>query len=306
MKIAALVVTHNRKDEVVTVLDNLLIQTRKLDFVLVVDNGSDDGTSAVLSAYKEQIHVITQNNRGGAGGFSAGLHFLSVSDYDWIWCMDDNGYPAADALDNLINTPDFGICVKNCLVLDSVNKNTPAFYMRDYELRYLDSDYIINHGAFMNGTLIHRTIIQKVGLPLEKLFIWGDEIEYFNRICNKYHYPVITVTKSLFYHPSGFELYSTEWDPADFWKIIFFIRNLPWSYRDRTVLLSKSSSFKWLFLIREFYILFKKVLHQSKHRTKKLRLFLYGILLAIGLIKHSNERIIRFGKSEAKKAKAGY
>ncbi len=303
MKIAALVVTHNRYKELIILLDHLLAQTRKLDFILVVDNGSADATPSILLNYKNQIHVITQDNRGGAGGFATGLKFLSSSDYDWIWCMDDNGYPDAEALQNLINTPDFGICVKNCLVLDSQNKTSPSFYMRDFESRYLNAEFIINHAAFMNGTLIHRGVIEKAGLPIEKLFIWGDEIEYFNRVCNKYRFPVITVNNSIFYHPSGIDIYSTEWAPSDFWKIIYFVKNLPWSYRDRTVLLSKSFLLKWIFLLREFYILFRTVNRQSEYKFQKFKILIYGIILSTGLLKHNSEKIIGFGKSAATKTK---
>ncbi len=67
-KVIAVVVTYNRQkllSECITALKN---QTRKIDKIFVVNNGSTDGTEGWL--YQQQgIDFITQPNLGGAGGF---------------------------------------------------------------------------------------------------------------------------------------------------------------------------------------------------------------------------------------------
>ncbi|MEO7306975.1 MAG: glycosyltransferase, partial [Ferruginibacter sp.] len=91
-KVIAVVVTYNRQallSECITALRN---QSRPLDGILIVNNGSTDGTEKWLAAQKD-IHFINQENLGSSGGFSTGIQWAYQNDYAWIWCMDDDGYP---------------------------------------------------------------------------------------------------------------------------------------------------------------------------------------------------------------------
>ena len=65
--IAAVVVTRNRLVLLQECVNALRVQTRKVDEIIVVDNGSDDGTATWLSEQKDIIAII-QGNTGGAGG----------------------------------------------------------------------------------------------------------------------------------------------------------------------------------------------------------------------------------------------
>ena len=65
-KIAAVVVTYNRKDLLKECLDALLNQTRPLDSIILIDNASTDGTPEFLKekGYLDnpKIHVGVLNN----------------------------------------------------------------------------------------------------------------------------------------------------------------------------------------------------------------------------------------------------
>ena len=69
--VAAVVVTYNRLNDLKLCIDSLNQQTRPLDAIIVINNGSTDGTSGWL-AEQNGLTVITQSNLGGAGGFLAG------------------------------------------------------------------------------------------------------------------------------------------------------------------------------------------------------------------------------------------
>ena len=80
--VAVVVVTHNRADLLVGMLDGLAAQTRRPDAVVVVDNASTDRTGEVLAARTDlPLQVITQDNLGGAGGFHRGVRAA----YDAGW-----------------------------------------------------------------------------------------------------------------------------------------------------------------------------------------------------------------------------
>ncbi|RZK13649.1 MAG: glycosyltransferase, partial [Hymenobacter sp.] len=70
--VAAVVVTFNRLADLKKCLDTLREQTRPLDTIFVINNGSTDGTDEWL-ATQPDLRVTTQANLGGAGGFATGI-----------------------------------------------------------------------------------------------------------------------------------------------------------------------------------------------------------------------------------------
>jgi rhamnopyranosyl-N-acetylglucosaminyl-diphospho-decaprenol beta-1,3/1,4-galactofuranosyltransferase len=123
------VVTYNRRELLVRCLDRLISQTRPADLVVIVDNGSTDGTAEYLAEKGyiavEKIppnlsfskrrgggisqhaaggvghtieYVRLDNNTGGAGGFACGLEIAYQSGAEWLWLMDDDAQPEQNAL----------------------------------------------------------------------------------------------------------------------------------------------------------------------------------------------------------------
>ncbi|RYZ98092.1 MAG: glycosyltransferase, partial [Sphingobacteriaceae bacterium] len=87
--IVGVVVTFNRLDLLKNCITSLKRQTRSLDQIIVVNNGSTDGTEKWLNEQQGLI-VIHQENSGGAGGFHRGMKEGYEHNYDWIWVMDDD------------------------------------------------------------------------------------------------------------------------------------------------------------------------------------------------------------------------
>ncbi len=134
-KIAAVVVTYNRKRLLAECLDSLLRQTRPLDGLILIDNHSTDGTHEYLSSRglsgplgqpSEKPHemlcsieapgfpdrrievrsVTMPENTGGAGGFHEGMKRAVEAGFDWLWLMDDDLLPTPDALEVLVRQAD--------------------------------------------------------------------------------------------------------------------------------------------------------------------------------------------------------
>ena len=95
LKTVAIVLTHNRCNLLKRCLKKLDEQTLRVDKILVIDNGSTDGTKDLLNSMK--IEFISQPNLGSAGGWFTGLKFAMDNDFDTAWLMDDDGYPDKDA-----------------------------------------------------------------------------------------------------------------------------------------------------------------------------------------------------------------
>ena len=231
-KVAAVVVTYNRKKLLVRCLDAIIKQSRKPDILFIIDNLSDDGTPQLLLDNKlindipsenpvenefikseivssdgqniKLVYIRKAENDGGAGGFYEGLKSAFESGADWIWLMDDDGIPEKNQLKKLIsgansNLVDFA----NALVVNEKKKEELAFGLKKYKrVDEINRELIIDHANPFNGTLLTRDLVKNIGLIKKEMFIWGDETEYMSRAW-KYNYTIATITRAIHYHPAS-------------------------------------------------------------------------------------------------------
>jgi rhamnopyranosyl-N-acetylglucosaminyl-diphospho-decaprenol beta-1,3/1,4-galactofuranosyltransferase len=224
-KVIAVVVTYNRQLLLSQCIAALRKQTRKIDRILVINNGSSDNTEAWLKSQPD-VEFITQDNLGGAGGFYRGIKTAYEKSFDWIWVMDDDGYPKEDALEKLLEGDDEELCLRNCSVINKDDKKSFVWKTGNYTSIDQVPDTVIKNVANpFNGTLLHRKVIERVGFPNPDLFLWGDETEYFYRIIRKNKIPYYTKATSIHYHPASAYSYKNDWNFRDNWKMYFYVRN---------------------------------------------------------------------------------
>ena len=224
-KSIAVVVTYNRLSLLTECIDALRNQTRKPDAILVVNNGSTDNTESWLQS-QDDLFYISQNNVGSSGGFNAGITWAFKNDYSWIWCMDDDGYPKQDALEKILEPETDRLVLRNCAVLNKEDKKSFVWKTKNFKtIDEVNQTIIEGIGHPFNGTMLHRNIVERVGVPKTKLFLWGDETEYYYRITRQNKIPVVTVSDSIHYHPAAAFSYKKDWDYNSAWKMYFYVRN---------------------------------------------------------------------------------
>lgn len=96
--VVAVVVTYNRLNLLQRVVGSLKGQSKRLDKIYIINNGSTDGTKEWLDG-QTGLNVIHQENVGGSGGFYRGIKEASKEECDWIWCMDDDVFPRENCLE---------------------------------------------------------------------------------------------------------------------------------------------------------------------------------------------------------------
>lgn len=224
-KTIAVVVTYNRHVLLAECISALRNQTQKPDAILVVNNGSTDSTEEWLKS-QQDLFFITQDNAGSGGGFNTAINWAYTNHYSWIWCMDDDGYPKEDALEKILAANTETLSLRNCAVLNKEDKKTFVWKTKHYAtIDEVDTNLIKGIGHPFNGTLLHRNVIDRVGLPKPNLFMWGDESEYYCRITRKNNIPVYTVADSIHYHPAAVFTFKTDWDYKNNWKMYYYVRN---------------------------------------------------------------------------------
>jgi GT2 family glycosyltransferase len=87
---AILIATYQSSATIVECVESALGQTRPAEEVIVIDDGSTDGTEQVLSPYRGRITYTRQDNRGkasaiNAGARLAGADFVSILDADDVY-----------------------------------------------------------------------------------------------------------------------------------------------------------------------------------------------------------------------------
>ncbi|MGE3508295.1 MAG: glycosyltransferase family 2 protein [Vicinamibacterales bacterium] len=107
MRTTAIVPAFNCAAYVGAAIQSILEQTRHVDEIIVVDDGSTDDTSTVAQSFGERVTYVRTSNQGAAGARNAGLDrargdFIAFLDADDAW------YPEkiAHQLDALTRHPE--------------------------------------------------------------------------------------------------------------------------------------------------------------------------------------------------------
>lgn len=196
MKVIAVVVTYNRCYLLQKNIKALKSQTRPLDSILVINNGSTDGTKEWLDG-QTGIEVITQENIGGSGGFWRGMDEAYSLGADYIWCMDDDVHPYKDCLEEMLKAmPHVGgivapqrlldgktvVCGGECLYFNMNNPLKPLKRNASLsELTNTENGILKVEAIAFEGPLISKTVVEKIGFPEKDLFIFWDDTEYSYR-----------------------------------------------------------------------------------------------------------------------------
>jgi len=209
-KVAAVVVTYNRKALLLENIESLLNQTvSDLLDIVIIDNASTDGTKEALEEYINNSKIIYRNtgaNLGGAGGFQYGIRYAVENHYEFVWVMDDDCIPTSTALEVFMNinkklNSDYGYLSSKVLWKDNnictmnVQRETMFKNVKDFQSEMVD----VCMASFVS-LFIPVKVVKEVGLPIKEFFIWTDDWEYTRRISLKYK--CYLVNKSIVIHKS--------------------------------------------------------------------------------------------------------
>jgi glycosyltransferase involved in cell wall biosynthesis len=158
MGVSIVLPVHDAERFVGEALDSLLAQTLQPDEIVAVDDGSTDGSAAILGGYP-QVRVIHQANAGCAAarnrGIDAARHdIVAFLDADDLW-LPTRLERALAALEDATQ-PDFAACAQE-------NFLTPGLAVIP---GWLDPAMLTNaqHGFSTNTLVVRRSAFARVGL----------------------------------------------------------------------------------------------------------------------------------------------
>ena len=198
-EVAAIIVTYNRKKLLKESIKSLLNQEKnELCDITVIDNASTDGTKLEIIDFIESNkikYINIEKNLGGAGGFNFGIRSAIELGYKYIWLMDDDCIVSKDSLKELLiadKTLDgnYGFLSSVVLWKDGkiCNMNKQKIRKNWYEKAEILKDGLLStYYATFVSFFIKSEVVKQIGLPIKDFFIWGDDVEYTNRISEKYN-----------------------------------------------------------------------------------------------------------------------
>ena len=198
-KIFAMVLTYNRKALLRDCLEALCAQSRPCDRILVIDNASTDGTAEMLAglALDRVTAYCLPRNVGAAGGYNAGMRLAYALGADAIWAMDDDVIAQPDTLERLLDAgeilaarkivPPFLVSTARSITgqvtnIPDIDRRRNALATEDYWAELLDQRLMPVTRATFVSILLPRATLQRYGLPLASMFIWGEDSEYTLRV----------------------------------------------------------------------------------------------------------------------------
>lgn len=212
-RVCAVVLTCNRLEKSRQCIDAILCQSRSPDRILVVDNGSTDGTVEwVMELAREDGRVTPlplAENLGPAGGYAEGFQWVEKQRYDRIWAVDDDVYPQKT-------------CLK--ILLDELgdDDNVLVYPWTTDE----PSGEAANYPRW-SGVLIPVRAIREAGVPRRDLFWWIEDTEYLQwRLPRELGMRSKLVERAHCVHDTVRE------GPKAAWKYYYEVRNTLW-YRLR-------------------------------------------------------------------------
>ena len=208
IKVAAVLVAFDRDDFLKRSLRHTLNQTRKCDEVIVVDNANLVSTRTIIED-AGAVYISGSLENGGGGGFALGMKYAIDGGCDFVWTLDDDGYPDERCLETLLEFASHdNLDVSSPL---SLSQEDPSQTANPYifGIRKITSAAMIQRKQiwlgkvqFYNGMLMSKRMIELIGLPKKELFIRGDEMDFYYR-AKESGLKMGLVTRALFHHPSG-------------------------------------------------------------------------------------------------------
>jgi glycosyltransferase involved in cell wall biosynthesis len=189
-KMAIIIVTYRRNALLRVLFESLASQTRAPAWIVVVDNDGEAGPlvdevrPSLPQTHIEYRHPDT--NLGGAGGFALGVETAMELGAEWLWFMDDDVMllPEAHAsVERWAEKHRFFIGRRQ-------NRDGSEFFYQprfneflavpvpDFRFDFARSDEFFTDVVSFEGCVVHRTIVEKIGIPDARFFLSWDDIIY--------------------------------------------------------------------------------------------------------------------------------
>jgi glycosyltransferase involved in cell wall biosynthesis len=200
MRVSAVIPTFNRRDYIRRAIDSILAQTVPVDEVIIVDDGSTDGTAEAVEAwYGSQVRIVKQENGGVSAARRRGVReakgeWIAFLDSDDEWSSTRN----AELLDAAARVPsDVAWIFGDLQVVTDAGNGATLF--EEFGLKVEESPQVFADSlsvqypfqfCMLQGSFIRRTALIELGCFTVGLISDDDLLAGFQVAC-RYRFAAI-------------------------------------------------------------------------------------------------------------------
>lgn len=194
IEVSAIIPTFNRRDLLLRAIGSVLAQTHAVDEIIVVDDGSTDGTERALAQrYGDQVRYVWQANAGVSAARNHGMslargRYLALLDSDDEWLPEKT----ARQLELLKARPDFGMVLCDIIRVDGNHRELGVVRRRDviredgWILRW-----ILHRPSLVPASvMLRREVFEDVG-GFDETLRTAEDIDFHLRVARKWQIGVV-------------------------------------------------------------------------------------------------------------------
>jgi teichuronic acid biosynthesis glycosyltransferase TuaG len=127
-KVSVIIPVYNQERYVGECVESVLGQDYPNLEVIVVDDGSTDGTARILEGFDDRIHYIRQDNRGAAAALNVGLRAAAGALVGWL-SADDLYLPGKirAQVEKMMREPEVALVYTDWIMIDGEGRKLRTF-----------------------------------------------------------------------------------------------------------------------------------------------------------------------------------
>ncbi len=195
--VSVIYATYNRRNDILNALDDLQKQTYNNLEVIVVDNGSTDGTvEAIKKQFTDVTLIALDKNLGCPSGRNVGIRKAKG---EFIITLDDDAETEPNAIENGVNimkdNPDIGVLSGKVITFDT---KKPEHWFYNSPIEFIDKSYYTYFFVELSS-LLRKKVLDEVGLYPDNFFRQYECRDLGNRILDA-GYKIVHTPVILIYH----------------------------------------------------------------------------------------------------------
>jgi len=291
-RVSAIVTAFNGEPFIAAAIESVLGQTRPLDEIVVVDDGSTDRTPAIVERYRSRgVRLVRQENRGSSEARNRGIaetrgSLIAFLDCDDLWAPEKTEQQAQQLIDH----PEVGLVTCDTWWWDAQADQLEVRPLRcgatqsAIRRRLAVRNYLGNP----SGVMVRRSAVEMVGVfdPAE---IHAEDWELWRRIASRFKVSILR-SPLMVYRANPYSLTRRQGDERPdgyyalarrairseslLWRPLLVLHALSWREYSKTVY-ARDRDKRWQYL---FHALASFLCWPIEETSGKLRLVARALL----------------------------
>ena len=184
-KISVIIPTFNRKNYISRSIDSVLSQSAPVDEIIVIDDGSTDGTAEFVRRQYPSVNIISQENKGVSAARNLGI---KMAQNQWLAFLDDDDQWLPHKLEKQVELLQHNSDVKLCHTEERwIRRGVRVNQMKKHQ-KFGGNIYqkcLPLCAISPSSVLLHKSLFKEVGLFREDLPACED-YDMWLKICARY------------------------------------------------------------------------------------------------------------------------